>query len=300
MTSLALVLALAGAASAAADPAWTVSGATAAVLGSEAVLVYAPSPAAAGALAADALAATTTDYAVVKVDKRADGAWAWTVLPLNVGPLDFTARWTLDGRALAAPPVRLQVAAPKIGKDDDISDIKGPVRAPRPWWPWLIAAALLAAAWWAWRRYKNRPIESAPIPVAPPLPPEAVAENALVELSSSGLWERGEHAAFYLKLTDILRFYLEARYGEPATAMTSVEVARLVKAHETDLRAAATVREVLGRADLVKFARSKPDAAEGPDDVGRVRALVRATTPSLNDAAPGSAAAPAGAGGAPR
>jgi hypothetical protein len=92
---------------------------------------------------------------------------------------------------------------------------------------------------------------------------------------------------------------LEARYGEPATAMTSVEVARLVKAHEPDLRAAATAREVLSRADLVKFARSKPDAAEGPDDVGRVRALVHATTPSFHDAASAPTAAPA-AGGTPR
>jgi hypothetical protein len=288
----ALALALAGAASAA-DPAWTVSGDSAAVLGGEAAVVYAPSPAPTGKLAADALASTTTGFAVVKVEARPDGSWAWTILPLNVGPMDFTPHWTLDGRALAGPPARLAVSAPKIAKDADISDIKGPARSPRPWWPWLAAAALAAAAWWAWRRWKNRPVAAPLVPAAPPVPPETAAENALAELEASGLWERGEYAAFYLRLTDVLRIYLETRYGEPATAMTSAEVARLVKAHEPDLRASATAREVLTRADLVKFARSRPDASEGPNDVGLVRALVRKTTPALMDAAPAPAASEA-------
>jgi hypothetical protein len=281
----ALLLALSGAASAA-DSAWTVAGDSSAVLGGEAVIVYRPSAASAAALTADTLAANTTSFAVVKAEARSDGSWAWTVVPLNVGALEFTARWTQSGRAVAAPPALLAVAAPPVAKDADIADIKGPVRR-RPWWPLAAAAALLAAAtWWAWKRWKNRPAAAAPaVPAAPLLSPEAAAESALTALAASGLWERGEHAAYYLRLTDVLRIYLEARYGEPASAMTSVEVARLVRAKEPDLRAAATVREVLGRADLVKFARSKPDASEGPNDLGLVRALILATTPAAADAA---------------
>ena len=60
--------------------------------------------------------------------------------------------------------------------------------------------------------------------------------------------------------------------------MTSVEVSRLVKSQEPDLKAATLVREVLTRADLVKFARFKPSADEGPRDIGSVRDVVRATT----------------------
>ncbi|NNN07506.1 MAG: hypothetical protein HKL90_16575 [Elusimicrobia bacterium] len=284
----ALVLA---AAASAAPNAWTVSGASTAVLGSNAVLVYRPAAPIAGKLAPDVLACGTTDFAVVKAAARPDGSWAWTVLPMNMGALDFTARWTLDGRALTAPTVRLNVTAPKVAKDADIADIKAPRSAPLPWWPWLVAAALAAAAYAAWRARKNRAIDAPAVAVAPPVPPEAAAENALAELEASGLWERGEHAAFYLRLTDILRVYLEARYGEAATAMTSAEVARLVKAREPDLRASATAREVLSRADLVKFARIKPSATEGPDDVGLVRALIHATTPT--DAARVPAAATA-------
>ncbi len=122
-----------------------------------------------------------------------------------------------------------------MAKDADIADIKGPLSARRAWWPWLLAAALGALAWEAYRRWKARPAVEGGEPVTeePPVSPEDAAETALAALAAEGLWERGEHAAYYLKLTEILRAYLEARYGEPATAMTSVEVARLVKAQRS-------------------------------------------------------------------
>jgi hypothetical protein len=275
----------------AAEPAWTVSGATSAVLGGEAELVYRVS-APAAALTPDPLASGTTAFAVVKAEARPDGSWAWTVLALDVGPREFTARWKSGDAPVAAPPARLLVTAPQVANDADIADIKPPRRAAGPLWPWLAAAALAAILFAAWRRWRARPAAAAAAAAAaPPLSPEAAAERAFAELEASGLWERGEHAAYYLRLTDALRAYLEARYGEPASAMTSVEVARLVKSREPDLRASATVRELLGRADLVKFARIKPDPAEGARDLGLARAVVRATTPAATDAAPPAEAA---------
>ena len=280
MKAALLVVLLSGAARAVDIP-WNVSGDTRAVVGAEARIVYRPATAAGATLAPDALASATTAFAVVKTEALPDGSWAWTVLPLDAGALDFVARWTVDGKPAEAPPVRLAVGGPDLPKDADIEDIKGPLAARRAWWPWLLAAALGAAAWEAWRRWKARPGPMAPeAPAAPPAPPETVAEAALAELAASQLWERGEHAAYYLKLTDILRAYLEARFGAPASAMTSVEVARLVKERLPDLRASAVARDLLSRADLVKFARIKPDAGDGPRDLESARGLVKATTPA--------------------
>jgi hypothetical protein len=278
---LAAALVLSAPLSGAADVAWTVSGDTAALVGAEARLVYRPAVPLGAALVPDPLASATTGFAIVKVEAGADGGWTWTVLPLDAGRLSFVARWKLDGGDAAAPPATLAVRAPEMPKDAEISDIKSPLAARRAWWPWLLAAALGAAAWEAWRRWKARPRAAGGLlaPVEPSLPPEVAAERALAELAASQLWERGEHAAYYLRLTDILRAYLEARYAEPASAMTSVEVARLVKDKEPDLKAAAIVRELLSRADLVKFARIKPSPDEGPRDAGLVREVVLATTP---------------------
>jgi hypothetical protein len=278
---------------AAADVSWTVAGDTSALVGSEARIVYRPTVTPPGTkLEPDVLASATTSFAVMKAEADKDGSWTWTILPLDEGMLSFTSRWKLDGKDAAAPPIALATRAPAVPKDADIVDIKGPLTARRAWWPWLLAAALGALAWEAWRRWRARPVAAggSSAPAEPPLAPEAAAERALAALAAEGLWERGEHAAYYLRLTEILRSYLEARYGEPATAMTSVEVARLVKAKQPDLKAAAIVRELLQRADLVKFARIKPGPDDGPNDARSVLEIVRTTTPRARAATTGVAA----------
>jgi hypothetical protein len=161
-------------------------------------------------------------------------------------------------------------------------------------WPWILAALLGAAAWEAWRRWwKSRhPDHQWNLkPAEPPLPPEVVAERALAALAESKIWERGGHDVYYLRLTEILRAYLEARYAQPALAMTSVEVSRLVKTKEPDLKMSAIVRELLQRADLVKFARIKAGPDDGPNDAAQVLAVVRSTTPGDAAAASPEAAA---------
>ena len=294
----ALVLMLAGPVAAAnAAPAatvsWSVAGDTAALVGSEAHIVYRPAVAPAGAkLEPDVLASGSTTFAIVKTEAQKDGSWVWTVLPLDGGMLSFVARWKLDGLFASAPPILIAARVPAVAKDADITDIKSPLAARRAWWPWLLAAALGALAWEAWRRWRARPAAAGPdAPAALAVPPEEAARLALERLAAECLWEGGEHAAYYLRLTDILRTYLEARYDEPATAMTSVEVARLMKSKLPDLKATAVVRELLNRADLVKFARIKPDPEDGPRDARSILDVVRSTTPGA-PAAAATAAAP--------
>ena len=280
MTASVLAFLLALAAPAAADVSWNATASTSALVGAETEIVYRPATAPGVRLEPDALASATTGFAVVKIEARSDGGWTWTVLPLDEGRLEFVSRWKLDGSPVAAPPIRILSRGPDLPKDVDIQDIKGPIAARRAWWPWLLAAALGALAWEAWRRWKARPAPEGPAaPPAPAIPPEILAEEALDELRASQMWERGEHAAFYLRLTEILRAYLEARFDAPALAMTSVEVARLVKSREPDLKAAALVRDLLSRADLVKFARITPSGDDGPRDIALVLDVVKATTP---------------------
>jgi hypothetical protein len=266
---------------AAAGVSWKVEFSTAAVAVQETQIVYRPS-AAGPEWHAEMLASATTSFSVVSVEAAKDGsAWTWTVLPLDAGRLAFVARWRSPEGEVTAPPVFIDVKPPNLPKDVDIADIKGPMSARRALWPWLAAALLGAAAWEAWRRWKSRPAGAvASDPAQPPVAPEVKAAEALADLAASGLWERGEFAAYYLRLTDILRSYLEDRFGESATAMTSSEVARLIKSKGLDLNLTSALRDVLMRADLVKFARITPQGTEGPLDAARVSELVRATTPA--------------------
>lgn len=215
-------------------------------------------------LTLDALPASTSDYYVLKAQQR-DGRHDVTILPLATGRLDFAG-------------TAVDVVLPELPADVDVRDIKPPLRAWPALWPWLLLALLGAAAWRAWREWKRRQ-GLAPEKPAEPVPPlELRIERRLKELEQSGLWEKGEHAAYYLRLTEILRAYLEERWGVPATAMTSGEVSRLVKARAS-LQESSAVRPLLERADLVKFARQRPDAGDGPRDLEEVRRFVSATSP---------------------
>lgn len=256
---------------------WQISASSVAVLAAESVVVYRGAPA---DLKADTVGANTSDIVVVAAGEK-DGLWSWTVLPLSTGTQSFVARFkSPDGKAVAAPPVSFAVTDADLPNDADISDIKAPLKARPALWPWLLAAALIWAAWRGWKRWKARRLapDGTPLASAPVLPPEEVAARAIAQLRASGLWEN-DQAAYYLRLTDILRAYLEARYGQPVTAMTSVEVERLVKARAQDLQIGGSVRELLSRADLVKFAKAKPGAEEGPRDADLALNLIKATTP---------------------
>lgn len=258
---------------------WQVSASSVAVLAAESVVVYRGAP---GGIIADAVGSNSSDIVVVDSVGK-DGLWTWTILPLSTGTLSFVANFkSPDGRSVAAPPATFAVTVAPLPDDEDISDIKGPIKARPALWPWLLAAALAWAAWRAWRRWKARRLapDGTPLPQTPVLPPEEIAAIAIAELRSSGLWEN-DQAAYYLRLTDILRVYLEARYGQPVTAMTSVEVERLVKARAQDLQIGGGVRELLTRADLVKFAKAKPGADEGPRDADLALGLIKATTPKV-------------------
>lgn len=266
----------------AADLEWKVSSATSALVGAETVVGYRITLPAGAKLVPDPLASSTTDLIVVQAGfDAASSAWTWTLLPVEEGRLDFTARWTLDGQPISAPAVELAVRMPDSVKEEAPSDIRPPKKARAALWPWLLATLVLLLAGLAWRRWKHRSRPGSPdAPPEPEIPAEERARRALLELSGSGLWERGEFVAYYLRLTDVLREYLERRYDEPATAMTSGEVSRMVRARTGDLRIATSVREVLGRADLVKFARLTPARDEGPADAALIGSVVDATTPA--------------------
>lgn len=261
------------------QPQWQVSASSVAVVAAESVVVYRGAP---GGLTADAVGSSTHDIVVVNAVEK-DGLWSWTLLPLSTGTLSFIANFkSPDGRSVTAPPATFAVTVAPLPDDEDISDIKGPLKARPALWPWLLAAALAWGAWLAWKRWRSRRVapDGSPLAPAPILPPEEIAARDIAALRSSGLWEN-DQAAYYLRLTDILRAYLEARYGQPVTAMTSVEVERLVKARAQDLQIGGGVRELLTRADLVKFAKAKPSPDEGPRDADLALGLIKATTPKV-------------------
>jgi hypothetical protein len=140
---------------------------------------------------------------------------------------------------------------------EDIRDIKGLVPVPHSWWWLLIPLALvvIAVAIWLWRRGR-KPILAAP--VVRVLTPLEAALAALQQLRQ----DAPPAEEFYTRLSDIIRHYIENRFGLRAPERTTEEFlaeATLPAQHMTLLGA------FLREADLVKFARLRP----GTEDMDR-------------------------------
>lgn len=168
--------------------------------------------------------------------------------------------WT----TLETEPFLLYVAGPEVDLGLPIRDIKGPLKAPLTYMevlPWLLIVILIAAGLLLYRYYlqkKKSRLPLLPKPAKPKIPPHTRALDALEELRRKKLWQNGKIKEYHSEITDILRHYIEERYGIMAVEMTTSEI--MEAAHKNDLpsQARGKLQEIFERADLVKFAKSVP------------------------------------------
>ena len=172
-----------------------------------------------------------------------------------------------------------------LAKDDageTISDIAPPLAKPlNPWWVAGLAggaALALAAIIFFLRRWQRRALSP-----PPPLPPHLLAYQALDRLLAADLLSCGQQKAFYASLSDILRHYLEQRFGLRAPEQTTEEF--LAGLHHSgspgllEPNHQRLLRDFLTGCDLVKFAGHTPLRGEAEDNVERCRRFIRETEP---------------------
>lgn len=136
----------------------------------------------------------------------------------------------------------------------------------------LVLSLLVVAAALAVRLSDKRPITKRVV-IAPPTPPHIPAVSKIEELKQT---MTEDTKAYYMRLTDTLRTYIEQRFGINAREMTTAEIVDHLTA-EGNLEALRELKNVLITADLVKFAKFETSVAE--QDKSWVEALdfVRAT-----------------------
>jgi hypothetical protein len=144
--------------------------------------------------------------------------------------------------------------------------------ADRVWWPWLagllLALALAALGIWMWRR-RQRP--GAKLVFEPDMPPRQAALAMLDRARSLRLIEAGEYKRFYSLVSEALRMYIEALEPAWSADLTTIELASLLLDRHTE---ASPALEVLTRADLVKFAKVRPDPDTAHADWNSARTWV--------------------------
>jgi DNA-binding transcriptional ArsR family regulator len=149
-----------------------------------------------------------------------------------------------------------------------IFDIVAPYRAPvtaAEVLPWVLIATVAAVILWFIIRMVKRLRKKDAVQVEPVItdPPHVIAFRELEKLRDGQLWQKGEVKLYYSRLTEILRKYIEDRYGVFSLELTTDETLRaLVRTGFKRDAVYDLLRLVLTDADLVKFAKHKPSPAD--------------------------------------
>ena len=152
-----------------------------------------------------------------------------------------------------------------------------PRRSPWPLAGITATALLLLAGYVMLRRQESQtsgPMEPSPAIVV--LPPSAYASalDKLREIERAQWPLHGQVARHYEAIVDVLRGYLETQEGLPARERTTEELLWALPPHLGDNGIRDQLRELLEQADLVKFARLRPEPATAEQFLEHCRELL--------------------------
>lgn len=212
----------------------------------------------------------TFDLRAVRAGKVAPGTLTLTLS----GDNPETVERTIPG---------FTAAAPKAAPSGELELAGAIALAKPPPWGWIALGAgfvFVAAGLAVWLARRRR----APVPTLRERMEEALRQLR-AGLASGGIApEQG-----YIRLTDLVRGYLEERYGIPVSTRTTPEFLAEANGPDSPLPKAERpfLREFLEAADKVKFAALTPDAELLDGAVNSAAGLVAATSPAEPDAKEG-------------
>jgi len=209
-------------------------------------------------LGRDGILTTTVTYAL-----EPDLPGNYTIPPVEVsfgGADDAGYPFTL-----ASDPVQVSVQSvlpPGVG-EQDLEAEEGPAAPPPGALPWLIvAAALLVAAAGAGGTVMLRSRAAVQLPMEAGLDARSEALAELDALVTSGIIEEAKWDEYYVRLSGLVRRYIERRFSIRAREQTTEEFLEHARQAEQLSAYRELLRGFLEYADRVKFARHTPDPQE--------------------------------------
>ena len=146
----------------------------------------------------------------------------------------------------------------------------------------LVLGALVA---WLLGKWLRRPRPVPPPP--PPRPPWEVALEELFDIRHAGLIGEGRLAEHFDRVSDSLRKYLGARFGFDGLESTTREALAVLREVSPRVGPLDAIETFLRQADLVKFAKTVPNADDGELALVRAEHIVHETLPTIGVTAAG-------------
>ena len=167
-----------------------------------------------------------------------------------------------------------------LAEDAELKDIKQPIEEPIGWsdiWPWLLGILIIFLIVYLLRKYifnKNKQ----PIIVKPNviIAADITALKELNALEKAKIWQEGNVKEYHSQLSEIIRRYTENRFQFIALELTTDEILQELKSILSDDQL-NNLSTLLQRADLAKFAKSKPIDTENMESMVLAKGFVNAT-----------------------
>nr|WP_236262852.1 BatD family protein [Aggregatimonas sangjinii] len=203
-----------------------------------------------------------------------------------------TQRIEIDGKGYFTDSLMINVATVPVDTlKQQMFDIKPLIQVERTsgsYWKLLLGilgALLLIAGLFYWFVFRKKPLSEAEKEAL--LPPYDRALMELKRLENSRYLIQDEYKQYYSELTDIVRSYLEEDVHVSALESTTdqlIEKLELLKDSgelELDTETIVQFKKILQTADLVKFAKSKPDTLVAEQDRKTIEQIVVKTHDAL-------------------
>jgi hypothetical protein len=172
-------------------------------------------------------------------------------------------------KSFVSDSITIIVNTIEMAENAELNDIKAPIHTPISFEelsPYLLALLILAILIYAIRWYiKNREKTSVKSKiVVRVIPPYEIALNELEKLNTKKLWQEDSVKEYYSELSEIIRTYIENGIGTPAMEIPTHEILFQLQQKGIDN---TSLKELLTRADLAKFAKAKPLKIENEESL---------------------------------
>ena len=198
---------------------------------------------------------------------------AWDSGSYYIPAIEFSENNKTEGLLLNVQAVILEEGA-------EFKDIKQPIEEPIGWsdiWPWLLGIVLLALVIYFLKKYvcNAKPQIKKVIPKVI-IPADVTAIKELTKLNKQQLWQSGKIKEYQSEISEIIRRYAENRFNFIALELATHEILSELKSH-LNAEQLANIGTLLQRADLAKFAKSKPNNSENEESMTLAKQFVNNT-----------------------
>lgn len=171
-------------------------------------------------------------------------------------------------KEMTTEKIKITVESVKPSEAGDIRDIKPPLEIERDWMRIIRFAAagliivIIGILIFLYIKRRKEGKSLIPHREKPKRPPHEIAIEELERLLSKQLLEEGEFKQFYIRISEIIRRYIEGRFFIVAIEMTTLQLIDTMKEAEVEDEDILLIEDFLMQCDLVKFAKYIPTPDE--------------------------------------